>query len=160
VEVSRPVRIRRTYTQVLAAPPEKVFPLLCPVRELEWVNGWNPLLVLSESGFVEPDCIFLMPDKPRNSVWMVTRWQPEEFFVEFVKFTPEFTVGKIEIWLRRGGQEQTLAEVSYCYTALSPAGAEFVQQFTAEHYEAFMKEWEAELNHFLLTGTRKNAPPH
>ena len=30
-----PVRAAHTYTQHLAAPPEAVFPLLCPVRQAE-----------------------------------------------------------------------------------------------------------------------------
>ena len=48
--VEKPTRAIRTYVQDLAAPPERVFPLLCPVRETEWVEGWDPLFVASASG--------------------------------------------------------------------------------------------------------------
>ena len=155
MEVSRPVRVHRTYTQTLIAPPEQVFPLLCPVREVEWANDWNPRQVIAESGFVELGCVFVTPDKPQDSIWVVTQWDPREFFVEFTKVTPEFTVGKIEIRLRRGDGELTLADISYCLTALSEKGSEFVTQFTAEYYKVFMKEWESEINHYLQTGTKK-----
>ena len=77
------------------------------------------------------------------------------FFVECFKVIPEFTVGIIEIQLRKGDNDQTFAEVSYSFTALSQQGSEFVEQFTSERYEAFMKEWESELNHFLQTGTKQ-----
>jgi hypothetical protein len=82
---------------------------------------------------------------------------PTNVFVEFIKVIPEFTVGKIEIQLRKGDSDQTFAEVSYSFTALSRQGSEFVEQFTSGRYEAFMKEWESELNHFLQTGTKQES---
>jgi hypothetical protein len=92
-----------------------------------------------------------MPDKPQDAIWIVTQWNPSEFFVEFIKVIPGFTIGKIEIQLRPGSNQQTFAHVSYSFTALSEPGAEFVNQFTAERYTAFMQEWETELNRFLQT---------
>jgi hypothetical protein len=50
-------------------------------------------------------------------------------------------------------------DVTYTYTALSPAGEDDVGAFTAATYRAFMEEWERELNHFLETG-EKLAPEH
>jgi hypothetical protein len=38
-------RITHEYTQNNVAPPEKVFPLLCPVREADWVPGWQYRLI-------------------------------------------------------------------------------------------------------------------
>jgi len=151
VKIKKPVRVKRSYTQSLDAAPEAVFPLLCPVREAEWVKGWDPRLVVTESGLVEAGCAFVMPDQPSDSVWVVTRWDPEEHEVEFVKVTPDLAVGRIHIALETAGAgaESTAVEVSYEYTALSEAGEEFVGRFTEAHYEAFMKEWEAELNDFL-----------
>ena len=75
MEVSSPVKARRTYTQTLFAPPEKVFPLLCPVREVKWANDWNQRQVIAESGLVELGCVFVMPGKPHDSIWVVTQVQ-------------------------------------------------------------------------------------
>lgn len=41
MDIRQPKRVRHSYTQSLIAPPGKVFPLLCPVREKEWVSDWN-----------------------------------------------------------------------------------------------------------------------
>jgi hypothetical protein len=158
MEILSPIRVSRTYTQSLIASPEKVFPLLCPVREIDWVNDWDPRFVISASGLIESDCVFVMPDEPDDSIWIVTQWNPDLLFVEFVKVTPGFTVGKIDIQLRPGKNEQTLADITYCFTALSPKGSEFVNQFSEDYYESFMKEWEAEINHFLSTGRRREVP--
>ena len=37
-------RVRLEYTQTNDAPPNRVFPLLCPVREAEWL----PRMALSD----------------------------------------------------------------------------------------------------------------
>lgn len=38
-------RITRTYHQTINAVPETVFPLLCPVREAEWLDGWQYAMI-------------------------------------------------------------------------------------------------------------------
>ena len=45
----------------------KVFPLLCPVREADWIDGWNPVLVLTQSGFAEQDCVFITDAKVHDA---------------------------------------------------------------------------------------------
>lgn len=153
MEIVAPTRARHSYVQRLAAPPERVFPLLCPVREVEWVNGWCPRRVISESGVAEAGCVFLTPEPGgRESVWVVTRHEPAAR-VSFLKVTPGVTVGEIDIRLSEA-EGGTAAEVSYAYTALGPEGESAVAAFTADGYRAFMREWEAELNHFLRTGEK------
>ncbi len=149
MKISRPVKVSHTYTQTLVAPPATVFPLLCPVRETEWVNGWDPKLVVTESGFVEKGCVFVMEDRPDDSIWVVADWDPERFSVRFVKVTPGLAVGNIEIRLRVAEGGRTYADITYAYTALSSEGETFVDGFTRNHYEGFMREWETELNQFL-----------
>lgn len=151
--VRRPVRACHTYTQHLNAPPEDVFPLLCPVRELEWVPDWDPSLVISESGVVEPDCIFVTPDGDGRAIWVVTLYDPTEHRIQFLKVTPGRTVGRISIILLRREGERTAAEVTYQYTAISEAGEAAVREFTEGAYRAFMRGWEKALNHYLETGT-------
>lgn len=139
------------YTQRLAAAPAVVFPLLCPVREADWIEGWDPLLVVSASGAAEPDCVFTTRAEPHAAVWYVTRHEPFEF-VEMIKITPEVTACRLTIRLRAapGGCE---ADVTYSHTSLGPAGDTFVEGFTAQHYRGFMQDWESRLNHYLRHGT-------
>jgi hypothetical protein len=130
-----------------------VFPLLCPVRETEWVNGWDPELVLSHSGVAEPGCIFIMPGETAESIWVTTEYVPAER-IAFLKVTPGRTVVEIDIRLHRDGESETALDVTYTCTALSPAGEDDVGGFTPAAYRAFMEEWERELNHFLETGEK------
>lgn len=154
MDVARPNRIRHSYTQSILAAPEKVFPLLCPIRELEWVDGWNPSLVLSQSGVAEQDCVFITPGDPENTVWVVTRHEPEKFRVEMLMVTPDRTVGMLEISLSADGTGKTAAQIAYTHTSLGPQGDEFLDGFTQDWYVQFMKGWESALNHFLITGKK------
>lgn len=150
MKVVAPTRVTRSFVQRLAAPPAVVFPLLCPVREADWVPGWDPRLVISASGVAERDCVFITTDGDSESVWFVTRHEPEAGFVEMIRIAPDVTACRLTIQLRaaEGGCE---AEVTYSHTSLGPRGDAFVAAFSEEHYRAFMLEWEAKLNRHLWT---------
>jgi hypothetical protein len=148
VKIQAPRRAHHTYVQNLVGAPEQVFPLLCPVRECDWVHGWDPLQVISQSGLAEADCVFVTAAEPHNAIWYVTRHEPAAGFVEMLKITPEVTACRLSIQLRPAPGGST-AEVTYCHTSLGPAGDRFVAGFTADYYAGFMHEWESSLNLYL-----------
>jgi hypothetical protein len=152
MRITKPNRATRTFTQRLVAGPSAVFPLLCPVREAEWIDGWDPLVVVSTSGVAEPDCVFVSEASPSNAVWYITRHEPDRCFLEMIRIVPAVTAAKVTIQLRPagGGSEAT---ITYAHTSLGPEGDRFVASFTDEHYERFMREWEARINHYLVHGT-------
>ncbi|NLI83120.1 MAG: hypothetical protein GX443_15760 [Deltaproteobacteria bacterium] len=151
MQIIKPVRVEHTYNQRFCAKPEEVFPLLCPVRESEWVEGWDPLVVFSESGYAEPDCVFVTEDQAGQSVWVITVRDPSRFLLEMVKVTPGMTVARIEIRLKESGADETEATVTYRYTALAEQGIQFVHEYTEELFVHFMEYWEKTLNEFLLS---------
>ena len=156
MKVTKPSRVTRTFTQQLVAEPSKVFPLLCPVREADWIDGWDPHVVFSHSGVAEPDCVFLTEASPSNAIWYITRHEPSHGFVEMIKITPAVTACKLTIQLRpvEDGSE---AIVTYSHTSLGPGGDTFVASFTEEHYTKFMQDWEARINHYLSHGSALSA---
>lgn len=149
--IRTPNRVSRTWTQSLVARPAAVFPLLCPVREADWIEGWDPISVVTQSGAAEPDCIFVTPATPGNAIWYITRHEPESGLVEMLKITPSITASKVSIQLRpaANGSEAT---ITYMHTSLGPEGDAFVESFTDDHYREFMQTWEARINHYLLHG--------
>jgi len=151
MKIERPARVRRSWTQHIKAAPDEVFPLLCPVRECDWVQGWKPAQVFAESGRAEQDCVFTTSDQGRDAIWVFTEWDPKNWRVELIKITPGVTVGKITLRLtpEEGG---TAAEVTYMHTALSEEGRSFLESFSETFYARFMKEWEEAMNHYLKTG--------
>lgn len=151
MNVHKPNRVARTYTQHLAGDASRVFSLLCPVREAEWIDGWEPLLVLSESGVAEPDCVFVTQDIPCDAVWYVTRHEPDRRLVEMLKIVPELTVCKLTIEVVPAAAG-CAATITYCHTSLGPPGDALIDSFSQENYERFMRDWEGRMNHFLTHG--------
>ena len=149
MRIEKPHRVSRSYVQHLDAGPADVFPLLCPVREVEWVEGWDPGIVISESGIAELGCIFTTPAGETEAIWTVTEFLPDEGRIAFLKVTPGQTVAEIRIALEADGSGGTRADVTYAHTALSAAGRVVVDEFTEEAYQEFMRGWEKELNGFL-----------
>ena len=82
--------------------------------------------------------------------------QPEEKRVMILTFLYLLMILKriLRLNLKEYKGKYTKAQVAYTYTSLGPAGDEFVEDLTEANYEAFMKHWESELNHFLKTGER------
>ena len=151
MQIQKPNRIKHTYTQTNPAIPDKVFPLLCPVREADWLPGWDPKLVLSKSGVAELECVFITESEGADSIWVISKHDVENYQVEMYKITPGHTVCKLGIKLRAEG-ETTKAEITYEHTSLGPLGDEFLAEFTAAWYEKFMQTWEQKINHYLQTG--------
>jgi len=154
MQVEKPRRVRRSFTQHLCAPADRVFPLLCPVREMEWVNDWRPKLVITDSGVAEPGCIFVTPGIPEDALWLMRVHDPVEHHLEIIKIIPGMVIGTITVSIAADGEEACTADISYAYTALSEHGKRAIGEFTEEHFRGFMKTWETELNHFLRTGEK------
>ena len=47
MNITKPNRVTRTYTQRLVAAPSAVFPLLCPAREADWIDDWELSTLIS-----------------------------------------------------------------------------------------------------------------
>ena len=154
MRVEQPHRVSRSYTQQLGAGPDRVFELLCPVRETEWVNDWRPKVVFTESGLAEPGCVFITPSVPEDALWLMTEYDRGRHRLQIVKMIPGVVVGTIDIDLKAAGSDACEADITYAYTALSDHGDRALEEFTEAHFESFMKTWERELNHYLETGSK------
>jgi hypothetical protein len=148
-------RVVHEYIQTNDAPPEKVFPLLCPVREAEWVPGWQYRLIYSQSGFAEDGCIFTTPnDDAPETTWVVTTYDPAGFGIAFSWVHPGVMTAQISIALREKSDGKTSARIRYTYTALSPEGSQKIASYDRNWFEQKMLGWEAAINHFLQTGQK------
>lgn len=150
MKIVKPNRVTRSYTQSLIAPPAAVFPLLCPVRESDWIDDWDPVLVISATGVAEPDCVFVTRAAPGDATWYITRHDADAGQIEMLKITPKLTACRLEIRLRAAG-ERTEATITYTHTSLGPEGDSFIKSFTEDFYRKFMQDWESRMNRYLAT---------
>ena len=154
MKITKPKRVSHTYTQKIKAIPSIVFPLLCPNREVDWVNDWLPDEIISNTGLAELDCIFTTTNDEGKAFWIITKYDPENFMLEIVKIVPESFVTNIRIKLNENEKGSDLI-VTYQITSLGKKGDKKVKGFTEKHYKDFMEAWERELNFFLITGHKK-----
>ncbi len=144
-----------TYTQINTGAIEEVFPLLCPVREHDWLDGWQHTMLYSQSGLVEQDCVFATPyDEQRTTLWQVTRYDRLNHIIEFVRMVPATEVVKISIRLRALTTQTTETTITYQYTILDADQRENAQEKLAEDFYQAMAWWEKAINHYLQHGNK------
>jgi hypothetical protein len=131
---------------------EDVFPLLCPVREKDWIEGWNYEMIYSRSGLVEKNCVFSTPfAQGIETIWQVTEYEPDLNWIEFTRVTQGLFTVRISIQLNESSSGCT-GEITYRYTALSKLGKTMIESMVAQHFHDDMRYWERGLNHYLETG--------
>lgn len=147
--------LRRSYryVQKLSAPPDRVFPLLCPTREYEWIGPWSCDLIYSDSGFAELGCIFRTDFKtdPGSEVWVVSLYEKNKA-IGFTRTSGDYVILHT-ITLIDGGEEGTDAVVDLIYTALTEKGEDYMQSITVEAFEEEQGTLERMLNHYLMHGS-------
>jgi len=108
---------------------DQVFPLLCPVRELDWLDSWNYKMIHSNSGLIEKDCVFTTPHHVDfETIWYVTQYDKSNYKIEFVRVTPNENVVKINIQLEKINEQKTRVIIDYQYTALNEEQNKFIKE--------------------------------
>jgi hypothetical protein len=152
MEKSNAKRIVSEGTMHLSAPPERVFPLLCPVREHEWIDTWAARIVYTGSGVAEEGCVFTTAEPGGSeTVWTVSRYEPAAGRIEFVMVTPGVVATRLAVTVSADGDGST-ALWRRTFTALSEAG-ERAMTALAAHAPVRLRRLEAQLDHYLRTGT-------
>jgi hypothetical protein len=134
-----PHRIAATHIMTLPAPPEKVYPLLCPVRERDWLPGWRCKMIYSSSGLAEKDCVFSVDSRGfGEEIWTCTQYQPPRE-VSYVVTIPHVAVTHLTMW-------------AYTATELSPDGSADLRRFEAKAFRSEGDGLQRMLTHYLRTG--------
>lgn len=162
-------RVAHEYTQTNPAAPEKVFPLLCPVREADWIPGWRYKLIYSDSGVAELGCVFTTQDPAVESekysshsaafdagspetTWICTEYDPAALRIAYVWIKPGRVATELWIQLTAAENGQTRSHIRFRYTGLSPEGNREVESYDRRWFESKMRGWERAINHYLSSG--------
>lgn len=147
------VRIETRFSHRISAPPDKVFPLLCPVRESEWLEGWDCKILYTETGRAENNCVFTTDSTGQGKrTWMVSRYELENCIVEYVVFCPELFVERIDIRVEKDVDGASHVLWRRTYTGITPKGNEFIKVFTGEPLRKRMTLVQKSLEYYLKTG--------
>lgn len=151
-DIYLPFRKTFAYQQQHKASTKQVFPLLCPERERDWLEGWDYQMIYSESGLIEKDCIFQTNHNGQHSTWMVTKYDQTQKSIEFFKLSPGECVIKINIDLEDLKDGMCQSNIQYQYTAVNLKQADFIENHMEEFFNLNMQWWEKAINHYLKTG--------
>ncbi len=145
------IRVVCKYEQHLDASCEKVFPLLCPVREYEWIPQWRCDMIYSNSGVAELGCVFATDygDGFGPETWVIFSYKPAEK-IGFVR-TGKHRTTRYEIFLDPQGNG-TVIRWNQEITALDSLGDDLVSEFNQERFESFMTPLNRMLAYYLETG--------
>ena len=145
-------RVRFTYRQEHKAPASRVFPLLCPTKEYEWIKTWKCNLIYSQSGYAEENCVFTtdFPEDGGRDAWVVINYIPN-CSIQFIRVNNLRAI-RYNIALKDNADGTSSSEWEQVITALNEEGNRFVDGLSQEKYTEEKKKLEAMLNHYLQTG--------
>jgi hypothetical protein len=139
----------QTFEKELSAAPSDVYKQLCPAREADWINGWTVDLLYTETGYVEPLCVFRTPASNiiGSGLWIITKLELNTT-LEFVFFQEDNDIIEYaRIHLVDHGNETCKAFFEITLTATSDKGNAIIESIPDDE-PPFL----AELDHFLKHG--------
>jgi len=128
--------------------PEKIFPLLCPAREADWIPGWDAELIYTKSGYAEDKCVFRTnkSNPAGEGLWIFTGFKLNEC-VEFVKVKKDILLhSKITLTPNKDGT--TTATWKTISTALSEEGNKEIEKISDKNHNAIIHV----LDYYLKNG--------
>ena len=140
-----------SYEAQIGAPAEAIFPLLCPVREYDWIPGWSCRVIHSRSGVAEKGAVFTTAFRPEgDSTWTVSRYEPNRV-IEFVVLFPGSHVALLEIALARQGPDRTAVRWVCTFTSLVEGNA-FLAEVDQQWFDREQTVFARALAHYCATG--------
>lgn len=148
-------RITRVFSTVLSSPPDRIFPLLCPVREYDWIPHWRCDLLYSKSGYAELGCVFRTDFKDHSGpeTWVVCTYEKNRQ-IGFVK-TGTHTTTRYNVSLEHNQTDSTI-QWEQEITSLDDHGDLILDKITENVYNEKMKHVNKLLEYYLLHGKPQN----
>jgi hypothetical protein len=137
-----------TSNMFLPYSPDAIFPLLCPVREYEWIPEWKCDVIQTKSGVNEKGCIFRtnFDGFGGPEIWVTSVFEPNRH-LEFVRTSPCLvTIYTIDLMPAKGGTTLTWDQT---VTALNEQGNLLIETHTEADYNGMIKSLETKLDTFL-----------
>ena len=137
----------------LSASPSRVFPLLCPVREHDWIPTWRAQIVHSHSGLAELDCVFTTQSpSDGNRTWICTRYEPS-CAIEYIAHSTLGYVMHLTIALEAQGEAGTNVSWSRRFIAVNDEGKAWIDAISAQGMTEATGALANLLDYYLVNGT-------
>lgn len=141
-------RISFTAQRKFQASPEEIFPLLCPITELDWLPGWNCKLLHSQSGYAQLNCVFRTTFFGLDEIFICTRYE-KKLAVDYLRVS-EHISGKLDIKLLDHYDGTTTGVWLITLSALDETGSVMLENIS-DAQELFQQAIDA-LEYYLKNG--------
>ena len=136
---------------------KKVFPLLCPKREEEWIPGWECETIWSNSGYNEEGAIF-RTTKPYGTelYWTTLQYDINNKVVDFLITAPCLYMFRFKIELSVNDDGYLALTFTQIFTSISEEGNAFLKRYKSEDFMERLKYLEDLMNrHLVNKGSKK-----
>ena len=146
----RAERMVRTHHFELPMAPQEALRHFTPEGERAWAEGWDPRYVFPADGTTTPGMVFTTGHGGEETLWTMTRHEPELGAIEYLRVTPGSRMGAVRVQCSQA-QAGTRVTVTYALTALTAAGNAKLKALEGGAYEAFIDSWEASIRSAMTT---------
>jgi hypothetical protein len=149
------LRIVKKATIALKADAKTVFALLCPVKEVDWIKGWEDIctLVYTDSGIAEEACVFEtnVPGEGQ-SLWICSRYDAAKTEITYIKHTIGNAVIKWDMTVRDTADGSAINMV-YNMTSLSKEGNSLVRDYDERYLAILFEGLQKQINDYVTPRT-------
>jgi hypothetical protein len=148
------VRIVKTHKMELCADARTIFPLLCPVKELDWIEGWDKIcnMIYTESGIAEEGCIFETNKTPEGkSIWICNNYDLEKTKIEYIKHIIDKIIIKWSMEVKDESHNKSSIFVNYVVTSLTDEGNTYAKDYMEVTFPALMRGMEEGMNRYVIS---------
>lgn len=142
----------------LNADAKTVFPLLCPVKEDDWIDGWSDIctIVYTDSGIAEEACVF-ETDVPLegHAVWICSKYDAEKTKIEYIKHIVGKAIIKFSMAVRDVPGGKSRIDVVYIATGWGEKGEAYVKQLADKGIMDTLSGLEEKINYYVANGVMK-----
>lgn len=136
----RPRRLVRTHHFELPMAPAEAFRFFTPEGERAWAQGWDPRYLHPSDGTTAAGMVFTTSHGGEETIWTMTRHEPELGLAEYLRVTPGSRMGSVRVQCSQAGGG-TRVSVTYAMTALTLEGNAKLDELDGPAYEAFIDSW-------------------
>lgn len=128
-----------------------IWPLLCPVKEYDWIEIWDCEVLHTKSGVNELGCVFKtsFPKEGPPEIWVTSRFDPYSR-LEFIRTNADRAI-RFEIALNEV-EAGTQVTWTHHVTPLNEAGMKYLEA-KPDDFQLQMTGLNTMLIHYLDTGT-------
>lgn len=133
-------------------PAEQAIELFTPEGERRWAHGWNP-------HYPDPDrregsgAVFTTEHGGHQTTWIMVDQGPRS--IRYARVTHGMTAGTVAVEVVGSREHSTRVRVTYGLTALTAAGAGWLQAFESD-YETAIGSWSTDIAAALERSERRS----